>query len=183
MRVLPGVCWVALCAAASVAARADWGEPVNGLSVSLSMAPAETGKRPAEAAVRFAIRNGLAPAKAKAKDMSVAIGMLMNARKEPGSFELVSRDADGVLRAVAYTGINGFSGTTRPWVVTLHPNETLIFQEPVTSYSALPGVLAEHRELWVEFRARGSPALTKDTCPGFCWTGRPSRTRCNCRGE
>ena len=106
MRALLGACWFALFAAPSFGADAGWGEPVNGLSVSISIVHAETGKHPAQAAVQFAIRNGLA------REMNVPIGMLMNARKVPGAFSLVARDSSGVLRAgttaLAFAGGDGF---------------------------------------------------------------------------
>jgi len=165
MRALLGVCLFAFFTATSFAVDPEWGEAVNGLSVSLSIVPAETGKHPAEAAVQFSIRNS------GRGDASVPIGLLMNARKVPGSFSLVSRDSDGVLRAVVYTGINGFEGTIHAWTGKLHPMETFTFREPVISYGRLATVLLEHGELWAEFRPQRGPDPTRDDCPGFCWAG------------
>jgi len=165
MRALLGVSLLAFFTATSFAADAEWGEAVNGLSVSLSIVAAEAGKHSAPVAVQFSIRNS------GRGDANVPIGLLMNARKVPGAFSLVSRDSDGVLRAVAYTGINGFSGTIYAWTEKLHPMETFTLREPVSSYARLAAVLSGQGELWAEFRPQRGPNSTKDDCPGFCWAG------------
>jgi hypothetical protein len=153
----------------------EWGQPVNGLRISVSIVPRE-GRA---GDIRFALQN------TGDKDLAVRIGYTKRVDgtncKVFGFLKLFFKDGEGVVSTVHFL-VGASSGPApKPCTVVLGSGEDRSFREPTSSFlvdsdrhhRVLADIPPQRGELWVEFEPGTERDQAKAGCGRVpCWLGK-----------
>jgi hypothetical protein len=144
----------------------NWGQPVNGLRISVTVAPeTRTGRY-----ILLKLQN------VGDTDLLVPIGLVV-AKAHPVLVELHVKGADGKNRRVLYTALAGIAGYLEPWNIRLRSGESYTVRTPISSYHVPDGkelsvFIRRPCQLWVELGSSGECTGPDPTKPFPCWRGR-----------
>jgi hypothetical protein len=148
----------------------EWGQPVNGLRLSISMAADPSANL--EMQVTFQDVSD--------QNLLVPIGAVVG-NAHPMLLKLYVTTANGKTHRILQGGLPGVAGYMEPWNISLRPQESYTARMPISSYFVLDGsekletLILRHSQLWVEIDHQSAECMVpKNLAPVPCWHGRVS---------
>jgi hypothetical protein len=147
----------------------EWGQPVNGLRLSISIPPADASAN-REIQVTFedvGDQNLLVP-------IGAAVG-----NTHSMLFKIYVTTADGKTHRILQGGLPGVAGSMQPWNISLRPQESYTVRMPISSYFVLDGsekletLILRPSQLWLELDQQSAECMVpRKLAPVPCWQGK-----------
>lgn len=166
----------------------EWGQPVNGLRLSISIQPSDASANPANPAIRVTLEN------VGDQYLLVPIGAVVVGNTHPMLLKIYATTPDGKTHSILGGGL---AGVMEPWIISLRPQERFTVQRSISSYFLVDDVPADFQgwpglaalagpekletlilrpcQLWVELDQQSGecPGPNKlNPAPVPCWHGK-----------